>query len=158
MLANALRMKKVTLFSTGINRVHLINIIARALGVSLTRARRVVDFFTFQGSSHDGIWSRPLVMVETFVSLAHISILEINRFRLLHHSERPDCQLEGDGFELSVPDRKRVRSYLGGDTATEPPPTLRRTSEAADFRGGALPTEVAVRSISEGRLVRILPG
>ena len=86
MLANAVRMKKVNLFSTGINRVHLINIIARALGVSLTRARRVVDFFTFQGSSHDGIWSRPLVRVDrTFISLAHIAILEINRIRLLHH-------------------------------------------------------------------------
>jgi hypothetical protein len=76
MLENAVRMKKVTLFSTGINRVHLINIIARALGVSLTRAHRVLDFFTFQGSSRDGIWSRPLVSVDrAFISLAHISIL-----------------------------------------------------------------------------------
>jgi hypothetical protein len=86
MFENAVRMRDANLFSSTINRTHLLRILGSALAVSPTRARRLLDFYCFEAASRDGIWSRPIVKVDrTFVSLAHIAILETNRLRLLHN-------------------------------------------------------------------------
>ena len=85
-LENAIELENSSIFSSMIARADLTSLITQALGVSLSRARRVIDFFTFQNASRDGIWSRPIVKMDrTFDSLAHISILETNRIRALHH-------------------------------------------------------------------------
>jgi hypothetical protein len=86
LLENAIRLKNSSLFSGTSTRADLTKLITQTLGVSLRRARSVIDFFTFQGASRDGIWSRPIVKMDrTFVSLTHIAILETNRIRALHN-------------------------------------------------------------------------
>lgn len=105
MLENADRQGNSTLLASGINRAHLIGIIARCLRSSATRARKIVEFFTFSSGfsgSRDGIWSRPLMRIDkNLVSISHIAILEINHFRLLHHliSNANLSTLRGRKFE-----------------------------------------------------------
>lgn len=86
MFENAKKIQEQTEFTSTIAFRHLVSVVAKCLRLSERQARKTLEFFIFKSESCDGIWSRPIVNVDsTFVSIMHSSLLEINRFRILHH-------------------------------------------------------------------------